>query len=443
MMGRTTQAILAFAFALALASSGFGQESVAVWRGAKAGLGSGAGSATPVSPNPTGGAAPPANQSNTTLQPGGNQSGDPAQQVLAPNTFEDMSIPTIAAQLSLVSNVTVIADTSISSEQTISFAHAEETLEGVLKKLALAAGGAEVIRIDARTFLITLLKKDSPLFFQYAESQVYRTKNEKAENVFPLLSKQVQEYVTVRNEINVLMVTAPKTLLTAILNQIELIDRPARQIVVEALITELEVTNGSETGFSWSWKNFAVDGGLIAQYSKATFEDVAKLKALIIANKARLRAQPRLAAFEGRLAEFFVGQETYFSILSGNVNFPTAQIQKIDSGVKLKFTALVGDDGWITLDLQPEVSDAVAGTSGNPTTTIRRANTQVRVRSGETIAIGGMMQDTDKRRVTKLPILGDIPLIGELFRQTSTERKTTEVIMLITPHVGQGINFKK
>ncbi|MCW5942808.1 MAG: type II and III secretion system protein [Fimbriimonadaceae bacterium] len=425
------------------ASPGFGQESVAVWRGAKAGLGSGGATKTPATPptNPAG-PATPGNQTNTS-QPGGNQSVDPGQQILAPNTFEDMSIPTIAAQLSLVSNVTVIADTSISSEQTISFAHAEETLEGVLKKLALAAGGAEVIRIDARTFLITLLKKDSPLFFQYAESQVYRTKNEKAENVFPLLSKQVQDFVTVRNETSTLMVTAPKALLTVIMKQIEMIDRPARQIVVEAMITELEVVNGSETGFSWSWKNFAVDNGLIAQYSKATFEDVAKLKALIIANKARLRAQPRLAAFEGRMSEFFVGQETYFSILSGNVNFPTAQIQKIDSGVKLKFTALVGDDGWITLDLQPEVSDAVANNAGNPTTTIRRANTQVRVRSGETIAIGGMMQDSDKRRVTKLPILGDIPLIGELFRQTTTEKKTTEVIMLITPHVGQGLSLKK
>lgn len=406
------------------------QDAVAIWRGAKS-------SAPPpkpaeAKPNPPATGAP---------------AGLPATVAQDPDlanvrvTFSDMQPPgDIANQLSLivsgeVPGFSLLVDTSFDKELLVSVAFDNEPILSAIKKLAMAAGGAEVIRVDSKTFLLTLLKKDSPLFHQYAETALYRTKNERAEDVHGLLSKQVQEYVSVRPLVNMLAVTAPKALLDTIMKQIVQLDTPARQLVVEALVTELDATSGLETGFSWSWKNFAVDNNLNVQYSKATFQDVANMKALVSNQKAKLRANPRLAAFEGRESEFFVGQETYYSIITGNVNFPTAQIQKVDSGVRIKFTALVGDDGWVTLTIEPEVSDSIAADNGNPTLNIRRAKTHVRVRSGETIAIGGLLQETESRRKVSIPILGQIPIIGELFSQRIETKRKTETVILITPMV--------
>mgnify|MGYP000873749607 CR=1 FL=1 len=414
------------------------QDAVAIWRGAKSSA------PPPKSADPK--ANPPA-----TGTPTGVPTGQPVTGTQDPGQVRDLSQARviysgtespgeIANQLSLqvtgeFPGFSLLVDTSFDKELVVSLAVDNEPILSAIKKLALAAGGADVIQVDSMTYLLTLLKKDSPLFHQYAETALYRTKNERAEDVHGLLSKQVQEYVSVRPLVNMLAVTAPKALLDTIMKQIVQLDTPARQLVVEALVTELDATSGLETGFSWSWKNFAVDNNLNVQYSKATFQDVANMKALVSNQKAKLRANPRLAAFEGRESEFFVGQETYYSIITGNVNFPTAQIQKVDSGVRIKFTALVGDDGWVTLTIEPEVSDSIAADNGNPTLNIRRAKTHVRVRSGETIAIGGLLQETESRRKVSIPILGQIPIIGELFSQRIETKRKTETVILITPMV--------
>lgn len=124
-------------------------------------------------------------------------------------------------------------------------------------------------------------------------------------------------------------------------------------------------------------------------------------------------------------------------MLTGSVAFPINQIQQIRTGITLRFTPLLGDDGYITLKLDPEVGDAITVTpQGNPQTTIRRASTMVRVRPGETIVIGGLVQEFEKRSKSKVPLLGDLPLVGQIFqKKTSSTKKRTKLILMITPRL--------
>jgi type II secretory pathway component GspD/PulD (secretin) len=85
--------------------------------------------------------------------------------------------------------------------------------------------------------------------------------------------------------------------------------------------------------------------------------------------------------------------------------------------------------------LDPEVSDAVTQVNGNPTTNVRRASTNVRVRPGETIVIGGLVQDISSARVVRIPVLGSLPVIGELFTQRLNSRRKVETIITITPRL--------
>jgi len=360
----------------------------------------------------------------------------PQKSGLINNVFSGTDIREAFAEVAAAAGVTIIPDDSI-KQTTVSIEFKNEPLESAIDKLALTTGAYWKKRADG-IYLITQGTPESSLFREFSETANYTPQNETAASLQLLLPANYKAYVQADPKSNLITVTAPSQLLPRILADLVKIDAPVRQFVVEALVTELTNEGTNDFGFSWSWKNFALGDDLGLSYAKAGFADVAKLKALIVSRKATLRANPRLTAFEGRESTLTVGQETYFSILTGNVQFPTAQIQLIKTGVTLNFTGYIAADNTITLNLSPEVSDAVVSVNGNPTTNVRRVSTMVRVKPGETIAIGGLVQETSNHTINRIPILSSIPLIGELFKTRSDDNKRTEVIILITPHLSEG-----
>jgi type II secretory pathway component GspD/PulD (secretin) len=158
----------------------------------------------------------------------------------------------------------------------------------------------------------------------------------------------------------------------------------------------------------------------------------AQLKALIEKRQARVRANPRIATISGRLSNIFIGQQQY---LTTPVNIPGRGLSNsIDAGVSLEMTPLTGGDGEIILDLKEEVSTLSAPDSvtGLPTKTTRSAYSTVRVRDGQTIVIGGLRQLENRSVRRAIPILGNIPLVGTLFRSTKTENTLVDLAIFIT-----------
>jgi type II secretory pathway component GspD/PulD (secretin) len=351
------------------------------------------------------------------------------------NVFAGTDIREALSEIASAAGVTIIPDESLKATA-VYMEFRNEPIESAIEKLALLSGAYWKKRSDG-VYLVSQGTPDSGLFREFAESTNYIPENEAATTLQSLLPANYKPYVQVDAKTNLITITAPTQLLSRIVADLQHIDAPVRQFVVEALVTELNGEATKDFGFSWSWRNFAQGDDLGLTYAKAGFADIAKLKALIENHKATLRANPRLSAFEGREASLTIGQETYFSILSGNVQFPTAQIQLIKTGVTLQFTGYISRDGTITLTLSPEVSDAIVSVNGNPTTNVRRVSTQVRVRPGETIAIGGLIQESNTHTVAKIPILGNIPLLGELFTHRATDNRRSEVIILITPRLSE------
>jgi len=283
--------------------------------------------------------------------------------------------------------------------------------------------------------LISKALPDSNLFREFAETKIYTVHNQKAASIQSLLSASYKPYISVDASTNSIGVSAPKQLLEKILADIEQADRPGKQIIVEALITEVSAEDGLNTGFSWATKKVSFGTDMSLNYQKAGFADIAKIQALISDHKATLRANPRLMTIEGRESNVNVGTDSYFSLLSGSTTFPTSQIQLIHTGIILKFTGFIGTDGTITMHLEPEVSDAVVLQNGNPSSQVRRSSQDVRVKSGETIVIAGLMQQTMDNQIVRVPLLGYIPLVGEIFTQRNKTRKKVETIIMVTPKI--------
>jgi len=107
--------------------------------------------------------------------------------------------------------------------------------------------------------------------------------------------------------------------------------------------------------------------------------------------------------------------------------------------MKLKITPQLGQEGYISTFIQPEVSSIsewrTTAAGDFPVISTRNASATVRVKDGESIVIGGLMSESERENVTRVPVLGYIPVLGLLFQNKNTEKEKTEIVFLITPHV--------
>lgn len=149
-------------------------------------------------------------------------------------------------------------------------------------------------------------------------------------------------------------------------------------------------------------------------------------------------AEPNLTARSGQKAEFLAGGE--FPILVPQSD-DTITIEYKEFGVKLEFTPVILDDGRISIDVAPEVSQLVSNNSVTlnnfvvPALAKRSAETMVELGSGQSFAIAGLIQNTLDHDVQKFPGLGDVPILGTLFRSDTFQRGETELVIIITPYL--------
>jgi pilus assembly protein CpaC len=153
-------------------------------------------------------------------------------------------------------------------------------------------------------------------------------------------------------------------------------------------------------------------------------------------NLARVLAKPELIVQAGETAEFLVGGEVPIPV-SQNENTITVEYKEF--GVRLRFSPIITESGEIQMTVAPEVSniDESAGSQNGsiiiPGFRSRKANTTITLAAGQSFVIGGLIQDNLRTSINKIPLLGDIPVIGTLFRSTSYEKNQSELAILVTP----------
>lgn len=345
--------------------------------------------------------------------------------------YTESTILSVLRNIELQSGATIIADESV-KDSIVSGSLVNVTVEAALNKVV---GGYLWKKQKNGVYLVSAATPKDTFFIEFADVQPYHPHNQSAETISALLPLAFQGYVSIDKMSNLLLVTAPPQRMLDIVKILQKIDTRARQYTVEALIAELNGGTSGDYGFSWNWHNFGVDSNLSFNYAKASTTDVATLKALIGQQKATLRSNPRVSAFEGKETLLNVGTDTYITIQTGVLTYQTAQVQIIKTGITLKVTGFLDDDGYVTLKIDSEVGDFTTPVSGYPTVTTRKASTNMRVKSGETIVIAGLIQDTDTSVSTHVPLLGDLPLVGKLFQQKTKTRKRTDIVMMITPRI--------
>ncbi|WP_238843409.1 type II and III secretion system protein family protein [Thiomicrorhabdus xiamenensis] len=151
---------------------------------------------------------------------------------------------------------------------------------------------------------------------------------------------------------------------------------------------------------------------------------------------ARVLARPQLIVQSGETAEFLVGGEVPIPV-SQNADAITVRYKEF--GVRLRFSPVITESGEIRMTVAPEISniDYSAGSESNglvqPGFRSRRAKTTVTLEPGQSFIVGGLIQDSFQSSISKIPFLGDIPILGALFRSTNYEKDQTELAIVVTP----------
>ena len=172
----------------------------------------------------------------------------------------------------------------------------------------------------------------------------------------------------------------------------------------------------------------------IQSFARTPLALQATIQYLITRNEAKVLAAPRVATRSGRDALIHIGDKfpiVYFDPRAGQF-----QVQYVDIGIKLDVKPEIKSDGYVIVDLRPEVSTLVDLVNNQyPRTAVRTVNTSMRVKDGNTIIIGGLINEQDLQTVTKIPLLGDLPIIGSFFRNTSVTKSRNEVVLMLTPSI--------
>ena len=324
-------------------------------------------------------------------------------------------------------------------------------------------------------------------------TKVYYLKYAKAKNLVEVLtgvSKSIQDKkatggqqgaggsdkklsIEADEQTNALVITAQPDVMQELEKVISRLDIRRAQVLVEAIIVEVANGNGAQFGVQWGNTNAgmvqfadsttspmpvttfadAMDGSsdtsddskkALAGISGAALgfyhgDWFALLTALQTDSKSDVLATPSLSTMDNQEAEFNVGQEV--PVKTGSQSSTDAStvyntIERKTVGTKLKFKPQINEGDSVLLEIEQEVSSvdsASANSDLGSTFNVRTIKNTVLVKSGETVVLGGLLDEKTNEVVSKVPLLGDIPVLGELFKSTSTDKTKRNLMVFIRP----------
>jgi type IV pilus assembly protein PilQ len=259
------------------------------------------------------------------------------------------------------------------------------------------------------------------------------------------------------------------------------IDVFPKQVVIEAELIEVIDTDVSNLGISWNREDFDTmtilgntegggSGALVNNLFKLKDENAtaatgmvrvpgprlqgisggnlivgavtarqffgATIDALIEEGKAQLLSKPKLTVLNGQTAKIIVGEEVPYQQGSNSTSSGVqVSVAFKEVGIKLEVTPQITDDGMIILQVNPEVSSVKDFVNNVPSISKKESNTRIMIADNDTVAIGGLVSTVEREKVSRVPVLGSIPLIKYLFSSRGTEKLKSELIVLITPRI--------
>lgn len=302
------------------------------------------------------------------------------------------------------------------------------------------------------------------------QTKIFSLNYAQAEKISPKIQENLTKsigYIRIDERTNKIAVTDYPAKLEEIEKIITAFDEKTPQVIIDAQIIQISPSDKFEMGVDWDYwleKHFDFKAALpigtanrllLGTTSNAPAQQgdyKAILDLLRTIGDTKILSSPRIMALNNQEAKILVGtKEAYITSTtsqSGTSSTVTSQsVNFVDVGIKLFVTPTINQAGFVTMKIKPEISTAKSRdlisenqTTQVPIVTTSEAETTVMVKDGITIIIGGLRKDERSKTVKKIPLLGDVPLLGFFFRSTSDDLTKTELVILLTPHIVSGEN---
>jgi general secretion pathway protein D len=262
------------------------------------------------------------------------------------------------------------------------------------------------------------------------------------------LGESVDSSLAIDRRLNAIWIKGSPERIARVKAQIALIDVPVDSVILETQFVELTEQGIRNIGIDFNNANGQIAVGTAQRGGFSPFgadlkQNVlsgqlqAAIYAQVLKGNGRIVSTPRISAQSGQTAKILTGDALPIltSITLSGVNGVSQQVQYVNVGVTLQIAPRVSPDGFVTSHIYGVVSSVTGYQQGYPTISQREAETSASVRDGETFVIGGLTIDNALTTKSKIPILGDIPLIGQAFRTDKSAKNKTDLYIVITPHI--------
>ena len=247
--------------------------------------------------------------------------------------------------------------------------------------------------------------------------------------------------VVVNNETHSLTVSGSTSTIDRVRSELRNIDKAQQQVNILATVVELSKGKDRSMGLSYSSDSWTKDTS-VGGYNGFKFGITANHEETL--SKGKVLARPNVTVFDGRKASILMGDKVpVFTSTSDSNDTDSASlsVEYKEVGVKLEVLPRINelDKETITLVIKPSVSTisqwVESGNNKAPQISERSAETTVRVKNGETILLGGLLKNEEIKSIKQIPFLSKIPILGEIFKSRSIEKKDTEIVIAITPTI--------
>jgi MSHA biogenesis protein MshL len=227
-----------------------------------------------------------------------------------------------------------------------------------------------------------------------------------------------------------------------------------RQVIIEAKIIEVKLNEDAQVGVNWTAvlgnvlrieQNLGTASAFQIGVSHGDFN--ALITALANVGTVNVLSSPTVSTLNNQPAVIRVGTQDIFFTTTTQVDPRTGTIiqtavvpSAINEGIVLDVTPQISDDGIITMNIHPTITERTGQATSPrgdsvPIVDVRETDTVVRIQEGQTVMIAGLISDRQLETISKVPVLGDVPIVGGLFRRTITENRKTDLVILLTPRV--------
>ncbi len=382
---------------------------------------------------------------------------DADEVIIVNNVWVDVPLTQVFRDISVQTDVVIALCPHVPDPLISLDAGSGKPLEECLQEL-VAGRGLFIYPRNKRFYLISCADPACPSFLEVAESKRLYLKYITAKHLMSSLPLSVQKYVSSGERPNEMLIYTVPEIMKRIMGIVQKLDVPRPQVVMEVLVVELQEEASDEFGFDWEYQDrhnsFSMTGAIgaftgLARYTSVPESDITgllfTLRALVRERKASIRSRPRVATLNGQKATIDISLEEYFTVVTDfyDTSRLRTKLEVIKSGVLLNMTPHIGDNGDITVDVLTEVSDVVSRqnqVAGNisgdlPIVRRRMTDTCVRVKQGDAIVIGGLIETQEQSEDKSVPVLSSIPFVGGIFKSTDNSTIEKEVVIFITPRL--------